>query len=77
VYGAAFANTPFRGGTLVPSADLAFAGLSTGSRGEITWGTAWPPGVPAGVQSPFQHWIVDPSGPLGLAASSAIAAVTP
>ena len=77
VFGASIANMPFKGGTLVPSPDIAFQGLSTGPTGEITLSTTWPPGLPAGVQSLFQHWIVDPSGPLGFTASNAVLAITP
>lgn len=77
VYGASIANTPFRGGILVPSADLAFAGLPTGPLGQISLPTVWPPGVPAGVESIFQYWIIDPSGPLGFTASNAVIAITP
>ena len=70
---------PFYGGTLVP--DIAppgfFAPLVTDGAGALVFTAPWPVGVPSGFELYFQHWVVDPGGPHGFAASNAAAAVTP
>lgn len=44
---------------------------------DLTLSATWPTGAPAGVLLVFQEWIVDPAGPLGLAASNGLQAVAP
>ena len=65
-------NIPFRGGTLVPSVDLFFTGLPTGPLGEIALNFSAPADLPPGIEVFVQHWISDPAGPEGLAASNAL-----
>ncbi len=76
VVGLAAAYVPFKGGTLVPNPDVLVLGLPTGSGTLVLPGT-WPSGLPSGLQLYFQHWIVDPAGPKGLAASNGLRGTTP
>ena len=66
-------DAPFKGGFLVPSADVLVVGLGTGPAGSLTLGTAWPAGVPAGFTFYVQGWIADPAGPKGFAATNGLA----
>jgi len=75
VVGFSAITAPFKGGTMVPNPDLVLP-LPTGPSGGLPFGTNLPTGVPAGVSLWFQHWVQDPAGPLGFAASSAVKAVT-
>jgi hypothetical protein len=68
---------PFKGGVLVPSANLVVSGLLTDSQGRIELGGLWPAGVPSGVQIWIQAWVVDNGGVAGFAASNAVLATTP
>ncbi len=80
VVGAAQVDLPFYGGTLVPAfgAPLGlFVALSTDGAGGLVVGGSWPAGIPSGFALHFQHWIVDPAGPFGLAASNALRATAP
>jgi len=70
-------NFGFKGGLLVPAPDLLLLGLPTDGNGELTLGFEWPVGVPSGLNLYFQHWIADPAGPAGFAASNGLRAVTP
>jgi len=70
-------SVPFKGGTLVPSADVLVQGLPTGPAGSIVLSGNWPPGIPSGISSYFQHWIVDPAGSQNLAASNGLSGTTP
>jgi len=74
-----FLNLPFKGGVMVPdiATGLAFT-LPTGPSGDsATLGGVWPAGVPSGVPLVFQCWIPDAAGPVGFAASNAVAGTTP
>jgi hypothetical protein len=80
VLGLTEVNLPFYGGTLVPSfsAPLGlFVVLPTNGAGELALPGIWPPGIPGGVSLHFQHWIIDPGGPFGFAASNAVKGTTP
>ena len=76
VAGFAALNLPFKGGVLVPSPDILFAGLVTDGMGELTLTGVWPPGIPAGISSYFQYWIADPGAVVSFAASNGVAAVS-
>jgi hypothetical protein len=71
--------SPFYGGTLVP--DLTppgfFAPLATDAAGSLGFSAPWPAGLPPGSALYFQHWVVDPGGPYGFAASNAVQAAAP
>jgi hypothetical protein len=67
---------PFKGGVLVPDADLIFVGLPVSAGGAFALPFTWPTGVPAGVFLWFQHWVTDAGGPVGFAASNGLRAKT-
>jgi hypothetical protein len=67
----------FKGGVLVPAADLIIPGLPVGAGGSFTLPFVWPAGVPASVNVWFQHWITDGGGPSGFSASNGLKATTP
>jgi len=77
VVGLAQLALPFKGGTLVPSPDLALAGLVTDGSGALSLAATWPAGLPAGTNVFLQAWIADPAGPHGFAASGAQRASAP
>jgi hypothetical protein len=77
VVGLAQLGAPFKGGTMVPAPFLLVVGLAADGAGELGLPFAWPAGVPSGLALYFQHWIADPAGPLGFAASNGLRAVTP
>jgi hypothetical protein len=76
VLGAAMANLPLFGGTLVPRPDIT-VGLTTGPAGGAALTFAWPLGIPSGASFWSQYWIVDPAASLGLAATHGLRGVTP
>ena len=76
VIGLSALNAPFKGGTLVPDADLLFA-LPTGPLGALELPAVWPAGLPSGFSLWFQWWIQDPVGPVGFAASAGLRGTTP
>ena len=77
VIGLSYLAAPFKGGVLGPTPQLLLTGLVTDGSGELALAVTWPPGVPEGVDFYFQHWIVDATGPKGLAASNTLQATTP
>ncbi len=77
VVGLSTLGVPFKGGTLVPALDLLVSGLTTDAAGALEILSTWPVGVPSGTDFAFQHWIVDPTGPQGLAASNGVGATVP
>ena len=77
VIGLSELGAPLEGGTLVPALDLVVAGLPTGPNGELELTGTWPAGVPADTLIVMQHWVADPGGPFGWAASNAICTSTP
>jgi len=76
VVGLSLLDAPFKGGTLVPDPDVLIGPLPIGPAGSLDLTATFPTGLPAGLMLWFQHWIVDPAGPKGLAASNAVEAVT-
>ncbi len=77
IIGFAQIDAPFKGGTLVPSANLVIAGLPIDAAGALMIDDTWPIGLPGGLQIFFQHWIIDPVGPAGFAASNGLQGTTP
>ena len=68
---------PFKGGVMVPDADLLVSGLLTTPVGSLSLAATWPAGLPSGFSFYTQIWIVDPAAIKGLAASNAISGTTP
>jgi hypothetical protein len=67
-------DVPFKGGVMVPRPDLILFGLSTSASGSHELPALWPAGTPSGFTVFFQHWVTDPVGPAGFAASNALEA---
>ena len=65
VLGVSLLNAPFRGGTMVPDADVIVPGLPIDGAGNLAIAYSWIPGLPSGVTTWHQFWVVDPGGPLG------------
>lgn len=76
VMGLSLLAAPYKGGVLMPSPDVLVAGLPVDGAGTLLIADTWPVGIPAGVSFYSQHWIVDPAGPHGLAASNGLLGVT-
>ena len=76
VIGITIANAPFKGGTLVPQ-PLLLLPFTTTPLGTSELAAPWPAGVPADTQAFLQWWILDPAGPAGYAASSALQLLSP
>ncbi len=72
VMGFSTINAPFKFGVLVPSVDILIGGLPIDGTGTLSFGIPWPPGIPAGTKTYYQHWIPDGAGPVGFAASNAV-----
>jgi len=68
--------TPFHGGTLLPAPDV-IVPLSVDATGASALPFTFPIGVPESTSLWFQHWIPDPAGPKGFAASNALLATVP
>jgi hypothetical protein len=77
IVGFAQINAPFKGGTLVPSANIIFFGLPIDAGGQQELIAPWPNGAPSRFSFYFQHWVTDAGGPLGFAASNGLRAKTP
>jgi len=82
VIGLSFLGAPFKGGTMVPDADVVFFGIpvlasASGAAGWSQLGSTWPPGVPPAFSVWMQAWVTDPAGPKGFAASNGLRATTP
>ena len=69
VVGFANISVPFKGGTLVPSANI-LVGLPVDGTGGSTLPFIWPAGIPSGTKLYWQHWILDPGATFGLSASN-------
>jgi hypothetical protein len=76
VIGATALLAPFKGGTLVPFPSLLIP-MVTDASGSASIGGTWPAGVPTGTELYAQHWLSDPAGPEGFAASNAVKGLTP
>jgi hypothetical protein len=70
-------NAPFKGGTLIPDADVLITGLPVSGAGTLSLASNWPTGLPPGLSLWFQEWIVDAAGPQGFSATNGLLAVTP
>ncbi|MCB9898626.1 MAG: hypothetical protein H6825_11540 [Planctomycetes bacterium] len=77
VLGFAEIGLPFKGGSMVPAPDLVLGGLVVDASGALELDFVWPSGVPSGAFTAWQHWIVDPAGPHGFAASNAVLGTSP
>jgi len=77
VIGLSQANAAFKGGVLVPAADLVLLGLTTDGAGGLLLAATWPPGVPPGSTFYFQEWVADPAAPVGFSASNGLSGTTP
>lgn len=75
--GASAFPLPFYGGTLFPVPQIVLAGLPTDSAGNLLLWTAWPAGVPSGLQLYLQYWLPDPTAPYGIQGSNALFVQTP
>lgn len=70
-------DVPFKGGTLVPAADVLYI-LSTNGSGNLPINTTWAPGLSPGFSAYFQYWIQDPAGvPGNHSGSNALQVTTP
>jgi hypothetical protein len=76
VLGVSYLGLPFKGGVMVPSADLFAGPIPVGLDGSLALGGHWP-GAASGAQLWAQWWIADAGGPLGWAASSGVQATVP
>jgi hypothetical protein len=77
VLGLSEINAPFMGGVLVPAVDVLVLGLPVDASGRLQLTASWPAGVPPGLTMSLQHWVTDPSGAAGFAASNAVGVTTP
>lgn len=77
ILGFSLGNIPVPFGTLVPSPDFLVGPLFVDGAGEHDLPLTWVTGLPAGISTYWQQWIVDPSGPAGLTASNGVRGTTP
>lgn len=74
VFGFSEGSLPFKGGVMVPTPDFILDGLQLTAAGSFELDGVWPAGVPAGLTSWWQMWVIDAAGPKGLSASNGLAA---
>lgn len=78
-FGAGELNLPLLGGTLVP--DITPPGvvlpLFTDAAGQLSVSSTWPAALPAGLDTYWQYWIADATGPELLTASNGLRGTTP
>jgi arylsulfatase A-like enzyme len=77
VIGVTSISAPLKGGVIVPKPDLVFMGFTVDALGNLDIGATWPANMPTGQRLHFQHWVSDPAGPDGLAASNALILTAP
>ncbi len=77
VIGVTNLSIPFKGGTLVPSADVIFFGLPVSAGGTLIVGGAWLEDSIAGLTLYWQYWITDAVGPFGFSASNGLSSTVP
>lgn len=65
-------NINFKGGVLVPTADILFLGLPTDANGGNSIPFVWPAGIPAGANVWLQEWVNDPGAHVGLSATNGL-----
>ncbi|MCB9896968.1 MAG: FG-GAP repeat protein [Planctomycetes bacterium] len=76
VLGFSALEAPFKGGVLVPEADVVLRMKADGS-GVDAVDLPWPAGFPSGTSIWLQTWTKDVSGPQGFSATRAVVGVTP
>jgi hypothetical protein len=64
---------PFKGGVVVPAPHAITGPWIADANGKLVLAGHWPAGVPAGATLTLQFWFPDAGGPVGFAASSAVA----
>jgi hypothetical protein len=69
-------GAPFKGGILHPQPDVLFGPFVADAEGRVPFGGAWPT-LHGGYDIVLQFWIVDPGGPVGLAASAGLVLAVP
>lgn len=77
ILGLTLLNAPFKGGVLVPNADVLAGPILADAAGDIDITFPWPAGSPSGTNAYWQTWVVDAEGPVGFAASNGLQSVTP
>ena len=77
VIGLSQLNAPFKGGTLVPSADVLILGLPLDAAGDLALPYTWPVGVPSRASLYLQCWMPDAGAPVGFSASNGLRGETP
>jgi len=77
VLGASRIDAPFKGGIFVPKPDLLILSLPLDAAGSLQLASAWPAGLPSGLQAWTQFWITDAGGPAGYAATNAVEITLP
>ena len=77
VVGLSLLNAPFKGGTLVPSADVLILGLPLDAAGDLALPYTWPAGVPSRASLYMQFWMPDAGAPVGFSASNGVRGETP
>ena len=75
VMGFTEANTPFKGGIMVPSMDIII--LMHTFLGDVELSGTWPTGFPPSASIYFQYWVSDAGGPVLFSASNGLKATTP
>ncbi len=73
VLGTSLLFAPFKGGVMVPDADLLFGPLTVAVDGTLELAAPWPAGIPSGFLMWLQAWLPDAGGPAGFAASNGLA----
>jgi hypothetical protein len=76
VLGLSELSVSFKGGTLVPTPDIALP-LPLDAAGALDLSGPWPAGIPVATQSWWQAWIPDATGPKGFTATNALRLTTP
>jgi hypothetical protein len=80
VFGIAAIHTPFKNGVMVPAVTApsgTFLPLMTNSAGGVSLSGTWPVGVPSGLTTWSQYWIVDATQLSGFSSSNALASTMP
>jgi hypothetical protein len=70
-------EAPFKGGTLIPSAEFLIFGLTVDGSGNLSLPATMPTGLPGGVPIYTQYWVSDPGGQAGYSATNGLVGTTP
>jgi nitrous oxidase accessory protein NosD len=73
VLGTSLLLAPFKGGVMVPDANLLVGPLPVAADGTLALSAPWPGGVHSGTLLWIQAWLPDAGGPAGFAASNGLA----